>query len=204
MVSRAADYALRATLALAGRPQGIRMSLGELAEETDVPFAFLYKVLRTLVQKGLLVAHRGKSGGYELAALARRRTVLDVVDALDGLPVLNACLSSGGCHRSVSCPAHPIWSLAQQRMREVLAGATLNDLVRGTAPDLPVPTGPAGRAGHRLVPVSEIRERLPRAGARVCVRLRRDERLPAQPRGRDLPVLAGPRGDGRQRGARRS
>jgi Rrf2 family protein len=201
MVSRAADYALRATLALAGRPPGTRMSLSELAEETDVPFAFLYKVLRTLVQKGLLVAHRGKSGGYELASAARRRTVLDVIDALDGLPLLNVCLASGGCHRSVSCPAHPVWSLAQQRMREVLASASLHDLARGAAPE---PSAPAARPPHRMLPLPESRERLPRAGGRASVRSRRDERLPAQPRGRDLPVLAGPRGDGRQRGARRS
>jgi Rrf2 family protein len=195
MVTRAADYALRATLVLAGRPQGARMSLSELARETDVPSAFLYKVLRALVEQALLVAHRGKLGGYELAGPTRQRSVLDVVDAVDGLPVLNACLSRGGCHRAVSCPAHPIWSLAQQRMREVLASATLNDLARGPAPDVALP--PA-RYGHRGHPGGETRERVPRLGGRACVRPRREERQPATPRGRDVPgVLAGPRGDGR-------
>ena len=195
MVSRAADYALRATLVLAGRPPAARMSLSELARETDVPSAFLYKVLRTLVQQALLVAHRGKGGGYELAGATRQRSVLDVVDALDGLPVLNACLSSGGCHRSASCPAHPIWSLAQQRMREVLASATLGDLARGPAPDATVPLG---RHGHRGHGGGDARERVARLGGRACVRLRREERQPAPPRGRDVPgVLAAPRGDGR-------
>jgi Rrf2 family nitric oxide-sensitive transcriptional repressor len=130
MVSRAADYALRATLVLAGRPPGARMSRKALAHEADVPPAFFSKVLRTLVARGLLVAYRGKCGGYELSPDARQRTVLDVVEALHGLPVLNVCLTSGGCHRSTTCPAHPIWRLAQHRMREVLASATLDELSR--------------------------------------------------------------------------
>jgi Rrf2 family protein len=195
MVSRAADYALRATLVLAGRPPGVRLSLGELAQETDVPSAFLYKILRTLVQKGLLTAHRGKTGGYELPAEAHDRSVLDVVDALDGLPLFNVCLLSGGCHRAPTCPAHPVWVEAQARVRDVLGAARLVDLARGQAPAMPPA---ASRRGHRAHPGVEGRERLPRLGGRACVRLRRDDRLPAPPRGRDVPgVLGGPRGDGR-------
>lgn len=194
MVSRAADYALRSTLSLAGRPPGVRMSLAELAEETDVPSAFLYKVLRVLVERGLLVAHRGKGGGYELPDAARRCSVLDVVDALDGLPDLNACLTREGCHRAVACPAHPIWSLAQQRMREVLAGAALDDLVSRASTE---PIVPVLRHPHRH-PLGDARERVLRPGGRACARLRRDDRLPAPPRGREKPgVLAGSRGNGR-------
>ena len=197
MVSRAADYAVRAVLALAGRPTGARMSLAELAQETEVPAAFLYKVLRTLVQRGLLNARRGKSGGYELDPSARRRSLLDIVDALDGLTVLNVCLSTCGCHRAAECPAHPVWRLAQERMREVLAGVTVSELSHGPAATQDDENVPVVRHGHRIHP-GDARERLPRPGGRTCVRLRRDERLPAPPRGREKPgVLAGPRGDGR-------
>lgn len=193
MVSRAADYALRAALVLAARPNGVRMSLAELAEETDVPSAFLYKVLRRLVEKGLMLAHRGKGGGYELQPDACRGSVLDVIDALDGLSVLNVCLSTCGCHRAASCPAHPVWGLAQQRMREVLADTSLIDLARGPVLDFTVPQS---RHGHRGSP-GDARERLPRTGGRACARLRRDERVPAPPRGRDTTGVVGSRRDGR-------
>jgi Rrf2 family iron-sulfur cluster assembly transcriptional regulator len=128
MVTRAADYALRATLTLAGRPPGSRMSLSQLAAECEVPSAYLYKVLRALSANGLLVSRRGKGGGYELTPAARGSSVLVVVDALQGLPVLNTCLLAEGCHRSPVCPAHPIWALAQERMRETLASARIADL----------------------------------------------------------------------------
>jgi Rrf2 family protein len=128
MVTRAADYALRATLALAGLPPGARLCLSELADSCDVPPAYLYKVLKSLACAGLLAAHRGVTGGYELTSRARNSSVLDVVEAVNGLPLLNTCVLSGGCHRAPACAAHPIWHQAQERMREVLAGARIADL----------------------------------------------------------------------------
>ena len=68
MVTRAADYALRATLTLAGLPPGARMCLSELADGCEVPPAYLYKVLQSLARGGMLAAHRGVTGGYELTA----------------------------------------------------------------------------------------------------------------------------------------
>lgn len=145
MVTRAADYALRATLTLAGLPPGARMCLSELAEDCQVPPAYLYKVLQSLARRGMLAPHRGVTGGYELTPLARNSSVLDVVEAVDGLPLLNACVLSGGCHRAPACAAHPVWHQAQERMREVLAGARIVDLA-GTRP------GPSGRRSRGTHP----------------------------------------------------
>jgi Rrf2 family transcriptional regulator, nitric oxide-sensitive transcriptional repressor len=145
MVTRAADYALRATLVLAGYPPGSRMCLNELAEACQVPPAYLYKVLGSLARHGLLVPHRGVTGGYELTSLARASTVLDVVEAVNGLPLLNACVMSGGCHRTAACPAHPVWIQAQERVREVLATARIAEL----APLRPDAAPPAGRLPRR-------------------------------------------------------
>jgi Rrf2 family protein len=130
MVTRAADYALRATLALAGLPPGARLCLADLAGECDVPPAYLYKVLQLLARSGMLAPHRGSSGGYELTARAREASVLDVVEAVNGLPLLNTCVLTGGCHRAPACPAHPVWKQAQDKMREVLAGARIAELAR--------------------------------------------------------------------------
>lgn len=130
MVTRAADYALRATLTLAGLPPGGRMCLSDVAAECDVSPAYLYKVFQSLSRAGLLAPHRGVTGGYELTSRARESSVLDVVEAVNGLPLLNTCVLSGGCHRAPACPAHPVWHQAQERMREVLAGARIADLAR--------------------------------------------------------------------------
>ena len=129
MISRAADYGLRAALALAGRPPGTRMTLADLAAECDVPAAFLYKVLRGLVERRVLTAHRGKCGGYELAGDPNQVSVLEVVGAVDGWPVLNTCLVEGGCHRTARCGAHPVWRRAQAAVCGVLASARLGECI---------------------------------------------------------------------------
>ena len=47
-------------------PPGARLCLSELSGECEVPPAYLYKILHALVKGGLLAAHRGVTGGYEL------------------------------------------------------------------------------------------------------------------------------------------
>jgi Rrf2 family transcriptional regulator, iron-sulfur cluster assembly transcription factor len=156
MITRAADYALRATIVLAGRPPGARLCLSDLADECDVPRAYLYKVLQALSRRGLVQPHRGVTGGYELTNRARDASVLDVVEAMDGLPMLNSCVLSGHCHRSPACPAHPVWVLAQDKVREVLSGARIGDLAN-TSADTPA----AGRLpqDRRLVMCGPTPER---------------------------------------------
>jgi Rrf2 family protein len=154
MVTRAADYALRATLVLAGLPPGARLCLSDLAGECDVPPSYLYKVLQSLARGGLLAAHRGVTGGYELTPRARAASVLDVVEAVNGLPMLNTCVLTGGCHRAPACPAHPVWHVAQERLREVLSSARLADLAVGRVA-LPL----AERVARRARPIQVLRER---------------------------------------------
>ena len=119
---------------LAGAGTEARLSLNQLAREAEAPPAFLSKVLQQLVRTGFVLSHRGKRGGFSLAPRPQPPTLLDIVDALEGLPPLNDCLKSEGqCARHTWCGAHVVWLEAQARMREVLAGATLDMMVATTA-----------------------------------------------------------------------
>ena len=109
------------------------MSLGELAKAAEAPPAFLSKVLQQLVRTGLIASHRGKRGGFSLANHGSNPSLLEIVDAMDGLPALNDCLkTTDPCERAAWCGVHPVWLEAQTRMREVLARATLDTLVQAT------------------------------------------------------------------------
>ena len=128
-LTRAADYGVRVMIHLAAAERGTRTSLTELADAAEVSPAFLSKVLQRLVRSGLVTSRRGKKGGFEVLERGRASTLLEILSALDGVPELNACLLSGGCHRSPWCAAHYVWAEAQDRMREVLASSTLEKLV---------------------------------------------------------------------------
>ena len=149
-MTRAADYAVRAIVHLASRPDESRASLGELATGVDVSPAFLSKVLQRLVRAGLLRSRRGKGGGFELSRRVGSVSLLDVLDAFDSVPTLNACLAPGGCARSASCGAHVVWVEAQRRLHDVLAGASLDRIARLTRARQRRSTPRRRMAGHGL------------------------------------------------------
>ena len=133
-LTRAADYAIRVMIHLAGMPPGKRISRDDLASAAECPEQFLSKVLQGLTRAGLVISHRGNVGGFELPDVHLTATVLEVVEAIEGPIRLNICLmSSQACPRESWCPAHGIWEDAQAAMTNVLKAATIDELARRAA-----------------------------------------------------------------------
>jgi len=99
-------------------------------------------VLQSLTRAGLVISHRGNTGGFELQERHRNASLLDVVEAIEGPLHLNVCLNHDhGCARQGWCPAHTIWAEAQDALGKVLRSATISDLatrVNGGRHQLPV------------------------------------------------------------------
>jgi Rrf2 family protein len=130
-LTRAADYAVRVMIHLAGLPPGARASRGELARAAECPEQFLSKVLQSLTRAGLVISHRGNTGGFELLEAHRGASLLDVVQAIEGPVRLNLCLTSDhACGRQQSCPAHGVWAEAQKAMLGVLESASIGQLAK--------------------------------------------------------------------------
>jgi Rrf2 family protein len=128
-LTRAADYAVRVMIHLAGLPPGARASRGELAREAECPEQFLSKVLQSLTRAGLVISHRGNTGGFELPEANRGASVLNVVQAIEGPVRLNVCLTSDhACSRQERCPAHGVWAQAQEAMLGVLQSVSVDNL----------------------------------------------------------------------------
>lgn len=130
-VTRTADYGARAMMYLAGLAKGTRASVAEVAATADVPSSLMSKILQRLASTQLVVSHRGKEGGFELARPAAQISLLDVLVAMEGPLCLNVCLLSGeACERRAWCAAHLVWAEAQKRMAAVLGAASLEELAR--------------------------------------------------------------------------
>ena len=130
-LTRAADYAVRVMIHLAGLPTGTRPSRDELAAAAECPEQFLSKVLQSLTRAGLVVSHRGNTGGFELPTMHREASLLQVIEAIEGPLRLNLCLNSDrACSRQSWCPAHAVWAEAQAAMAAVLRNATIGGLAR--------------------------------------------------------------------------
>ncbi|HJT89393.1 MAG TPA: Rrf2 family transcriptional regulator [Bryobacteraceae bacterium] len=135
-LTRAADYAVRVMIQLAAFAPGTRASRAELAEAAECPEQFLSKVLQSLTRAGLVISHRGNTGGFELAPAHRGATVLEIVEAVEGPIRLNVCLGpESDCHRQSWCPAFAVWNEAQTALSSVLRSATIEEMARHNRPD---------------------------------------------------------------------
>lgn len=133
-ITRAADYAVRVMVHLAGGTPAQKYPLSELAAASSVQESFLSKILQRLVHQGLLVSHRGSGGGFVLNRAPDQITLLDVVEAIEGPTQLNQCVGEAGfCKRKASCGISPTWERAQASLTQVLGGISIAQLADETA-----------------------------------------------------------------------
>lgn len=82
MWSRKFQYALRALMWLAQRPQG-PVSVRAIAEGTAIPHKYLETILHELRGDGIVTSRKGPHGGYTLAEEIASITLFDVLTAVD-------------------------------------------------------------------------------------------------------------------------
>ncbi len=143
-ITRAADYAVRVMVHLAGLPAGSCVARRELTQATATPDSFLAKVLQQLVQAGMITSRRGSGGGFRLAVSAEAVSLLDVIEAIEGPTRLNVCLESGlSCDRKSWCAAHTTWLEAQAALEGVLRSSSIAELAARSCKVLSATSGPA-------------------------------------------------------------
>jgi Rrf2 family protein len=130
-LTRAADYAIRVMIHMAALPPGTRTSRTELAAAAGCPDQFLSKVLQDLTRAGLVISHRGNTGGCELPSIHQGASVLEIVEAVEGPIRLNVCLAhEHACERQSWCPAHVVWVKAQEALTTVLRNTSISEMAK--------------------------------------------------------------------------
>ena len=124
-ITRQADYALRAIIYLAKLNEGEKASTRDIAETQKIPPSFLAKIVSQLSIAGLIQTSRGARGGITLAKTPEEISILNVVEAIDGPMLLNACTSSAHvCPFGQNCPMPEIWCETRELLVEKLSSAT--------------------------------------------------------------------------------
>lgn len=117
---------------LADRPDGSLHTLREVSDTLGLPHAFLAKAMRDLAEAGLVASQPGTGGGIALARPADEVALKEVVLALDGPRLFEACvLRLPGCGDEAPCPLHHDWVRARARIERVLRTTSLADIAAG-------------------------------------------------------------------------
>jgi Rrf2 family protein len=129
-LSKKTDYALMALQYLGsnGASGGV-VSARAIAERFDIPLELLAKILQQLAHQGLVAAHKGIHGGYQLARPALAISVADVAEAIDGPMTLTACSHVDvRCEQFATCTVRdPLWQI-RERILSVLQAVTVADM----------------------------------------------------------------------------
>jgi len=131
MITREADYAIRAVLYLSSQADGRLVATSELAAEMLVPYRFLRRIVQRLVDGGLVEAQRGKGGGVRLTRASREISLLDVLQTVDPKALcVNLCLDDrDACERAPFCAVRPCLDELQGRLASELRGVTFDRFV---------------------------------------------------------------------------
>ncbi len=128
-ISRKIDYGLRAMIYLASIPSDAVVPFREIARQMMVPEDFLAKILKTLVDQGLVKSTRGPHGGYALARPATDISFLQVIEAVEGPIAINVCLDGDDpCGKMEACTMVGVWARGQEKMLEVYRQVKLAEL----------------------------------------------------------------------------
>ncbi|MEJ2554052.1 MAG: SUF system Fe-S cluster assembly regulator [Gammaproteobacteria bacterium] len=132
-VGKLTDYGTVVMTSFARRPRRLH-SANELAAELGLAVPTVSKVLKALVQHGLLVSHRGAKGGYSLAAPPEEITVAQIIAAIEGPIALTECSdSTGHCGQEPQCSVRSNWQRINRAVQEALERVTLAELARPMA-----------------------------------------------------------------------
>jgi Rrf2 family protein len=130
MLSRTAEYAVRAVVLLARERGGRALRADEIARRLGAPRNYLSKTLNALARSGVVSSARGPGGGFSLAIPAEKLSIADIIDVFaDEQPVVARCLlGDAPCDARHPCAAHHRWSAITIQAREPLLRTTIAQL----------------------------------------------------------------------------
>jgi len=130
-LAKLTDYGLVLMTFMARRRSPVHTAR-DLAAASKLPLPTVSKLLKQLLQSGLLVSHRGMNGGYSLAKEPAEISLAEIIAAIEGPIALTECSTdvTGLCDLELSCPAKANQRIVSQVVRGALQKVALSDLIQ--------------------------------------------------------------------------
>ncbi len=130
-ITRRSDYAFR-ILRSAYRHADQYVSIAEVAEEEEIPYAFARTIQHDLASAGFLRTVRGAKGGLVLNIDPAEVTLLEIMRALQGPVEVAPCAADPSiCSLSSNCTFNRIWIAANAALDALFGSLTLKDVLDG-------------------------------------------------------------------------
>ena len=128
-VSKTLDYAVRSLIYM-GNHEVPRMSMKEISEAQHIPQNYLAKIMRRMVERGLIRSMVGPEGGYFLRREPKDINLRDIYEAVEGeIRVIDCMDQDEVCALYQNCTQLPVWDKLKVSMIKLLEKTTLEDLL---------------------------------------------------------------------------
>jgi Rrf2 family protein len=140
MLSQKTRYTIRALQHLADEFRKGPVRLDAIAEAQNIPRKFLTVILSEMVREGLVISHRGRDGGYELALPPVDVRYGDIIRLTRGSLALTPCASRNAhehcqnCLPEAECRLRGLMLLLRDEMATMLDRMTLADKIEVEPP----------------------------------------------------------------------
>ena len=129
MLSRSAEYALRIMAYLALHSTGIPLRAKDIAEEINIPPAYLSKILRRMVTSKLLNATKGHKGGFVIARPSNEICFAEIFQSIEKKSEQASCVFGWDkCSDKHPCVLHNRWKEAKSAFERWSQTTTLADV----------------------------------------------------------------------------
>ncbi|MFH1737584.1 MAG: Rrf2 family transcriptional regulator [bacterium] len=136
MLSKKAEYALRALILLAGRYGQGPVLISTLAQEENIPKKFLESILLELRNQGMLQSKKGRGGGYSLRQAPDSISLGQVIRIIDGPLAPVSCVSKTAyqkceeCDNEEICGIRIVMKKVRDSVAQILDTSTLSDVLQ--------------------------------------------------------------------------
>ncbi len=131
MFSKAAEYAIRATLYIAQKSsEEKKLGIAEIAKAIDSPKSFTAKILQVLTKNNKIISSsRGPNGGFYLSPQAGKLPVMAILEIMGEDEVLKKCvLGLQLCSEVKPCPMHSQYKSIKAELTELFNSRSIQQL----------------------------------------------------------------------------
>lgn len=132
MLTQTSETAIRALIYLALQRSGDPVQPRFIAQQLGASPTYMAKITQLLTKAALLRAHRGALGGVKLMREPREITLLQIVEACQGVVIGDFCQSTN--HDHLTCAYHQAVKELYEATIGILSRWTLADLAKKTCP----------------------------------------------------------------------
>jgi len=137
MISNSSKYAIKAVLYLAVHTnKNEKIMVKNIAVPINVPKAYIAKLLQKLSKQHIISSTRGPKGGFYLKKSNKEKSIMDIIEVIDGEKKFNSCmLSLKKCDHNKPCPLHKSINPLRTKLIENFKNKTIeeasNDVILG-------------------------------------------------------------------------